>query len=314
MWVALMLSGCGSNLGSTDQAIQKFGAWTPPVNVGPPLNTQYNDTYAFVTRDGLDVYFTSDRPGGLGGDDLWMSHRETVDSTWQEPTNLAVLNTAAADSLAVLSFDEETMIFSSTRAGGCGASDVWMSKRAHRDAEWSTPFNIGCVVNTGAAEQAPALLAGKTHHHSPTTLFYGSNRAGGLGDFDVYASSSDDPGLAAASFGPGVLVPELSSAGRDTRVWPRRDGLEIFITSDRAGGVGKIDLWVATRASRDDKWSKPVDIAAPINSVGDDGSPQLSQDGGTLYFFSNRAGGLGGRDIYFTTRPFLVDDEDDDDE
>ena len=70
----------------------EFGAWSAPINVGPPLNTQYNDTYPILTADGLTVYFTSDRPGGLGGDDLWVSRRESTDSAWEEPENLAVLN------------------------------------------------------------------------------------------------------------------------------------------------------------------------------------------------------------------------------
>ena len=58
----------------------EFGAWSAPINVGPPLNTQSNDTYPILTADGLTIYFTSDRPGGLGGDDLWVSRRESTDS------------------------------------------------------------------------------------------------------------------------------------------------------------------------------------------------------------------------------------------
>ena len=57
----------------------KFGAWSEPINVGPPINTEYNDTYPILTADGLTIYFTSDRPGGLGGDDIWVSRRETTD-------------------------------------------------------------------------------------------------------------------------------------------------------------------------------------------------------------------------------------------
>jgi WD40-like Beta Propeller Repeat len=58
----------------------EFGAWSVPINVGPSLNTEYNDMYAILTADGLTVYFTSDRPGGLGLDDLWVSRRESTDS------------------------------------------------------------------------------------------------------------------------------------------------------------------------------------------------------------------------------------------
>lgn len=290
----------------------QFGAWSAPVNVGAPLNSAFNDGYAVFTRDTLTVYFTSDRPGGKGGDDLWTAHRETVDSAWDAPVNLAVLNSAAADSLSVLSFREDTMFFASTRAGGCGMSDLWMAKRDHH-GEWSAPFNMGCVVNTGANENAPAPLAGKKHQHTPTILYHGSNRAGGIGDFDVYATTSDDPDLSPASFTKSKLVKELSSPKRDTRVWVRKDGLEVYITSDRLGGVGAIDLWVSERASRDDAWGTPVNATA-LNSVKDDGSPWLTKDGTTMYLFSNRAGGLGLRDIWVSTRPSLDDVDEEDDE
>jgi len=310
---SIVLSGFAApNLGTTEGMVMQFGDWSTPVNVGAPLNTAFNDGYAVFTRDMLTVYFTSDRPGGKGGDDLWTAHRETVDSPWDAPVNLAVLNSPANDSLSVLSFREDTMFFASTRPGGCGLSDLWMARMA--DKEWTAPFNMGCVVNTGANENAPAPLAGKNHRHTPTILYFGSNRAGGVGDFDVYETSSNDPDLSPTSFGNGKLVEELSSPKRDTRVWVRKDGLEIFITSDRLGGVGAIDIWTATRASRDDVWSTPMNATA-LNSVKDDGSPWLTKDGATMYLFSNREGGLGLRDIWVSTRPPLDDvDEDEDSE
>ena len=64
-------------------------------------------------------------------------------------------------------------------------------------------------------------------------------------------------------FGPGALVPEFSSPGRDTRIFIRRDGLEVFITSDRTGGQGLIDIWTSTRDTLSDPWSTPVDLPVP---------------------------------------------------
>jgi len=294
---------------STSQPLTHFGPWSAPVNVGAPLNTEFNDSYAVVMRNGLTVYFTSDRPG-KGGDDLWVSHRATTADPWGTPENLAILNSTAGDSLAVFSTDEKIMYFASTRPGGCGLSDLWTS-RLSKEAGWSVPQNLGCVVNTAANENAPAFYAGKHHE---TILYFGSNRPGGLGDFDIYQTKSTDKYLADASFGAGVLVPELSSPKRDTRTFVRKDGLEIFITSDRDGGNGLIDIWVATRAHVDDVWSTPVNLGAIVNSDKDDGSPALSRDGTTLHFFSNRAGGLGLRDIYMTQRVRTdADDQDEDD-
>jgi WD40 repeat protein len=285
--------------GSSPHSTDTYGDWSSPQNVGAPVNTDANDTYAFLSRDELTMYFTSDRPGGLGGDDLWYTTRASLDDAWEIPTNMSVLNSPLADSLAVLSSDEHVMFFHSTRLGGCGAGDVWMTRRHNkRTQEWGPPVNLGCVVNTAATEIAPAFF--ENPETAQVTLFYGSNRPGSQG-FDVYASPVGEDGY----FGPGMLVPEFSSPGRDTRIFIRKDGLEVFITSDRTGGQGNIDIWTSTRETLSDPWPlTPIDLPSPVNGTCDDGSPWLSRDGTTLYFFSSRTAGseCGKRDIWYTTR------------
>ncbi len=277
-----------------------FGEWSTPVNVGWPVNTGDNDNYAVLSRDELTMYFTSDRYGTLGGDDLWFTTRESVDAPWDEPRNMGpVINTIYADSLPVLSSNQHIMYFYSTRPGGCGEGiqgDIWMTRRRNARSAWEEPTNVGCVLNTPATEIAPAFF--EDPETEQAFLFYGSNRTGGLGDFDIYVSPLGDHGYAAGS---GVLVAELSSAARDTRIFIRKDGLEAFVTSSRAGGLG-LDIWVSTRDALSDAWSVPVNLGPPVNSAFEDGSPWLSRDGTTLYFFSARDGGYGKRDIWYTRR------------
>ena len=88
--------------GTSRQSTETFGQWSTLVHVGSPINTPYNDTYAILSRDGLTMYLTSDRPGSVGGDDLWFATRESVDAPWGDPQNMSVLNTAAMDSLATI--------------------------------------------------------------------------------------------------------------------------------------------------------------------------------------------------------------------
>ena len=288
---------------SAPRTAETFGEWSLPVNVGPPLNTPDNDNYAVLSRNELTIYFTSDRPGGFGGDDLWFATRESVDALWGEPQNMGVvINTAAADSLSVLSSNEHVMYFHSTRDGGCGLGDIWMTRRRNRHSDWGAPTNLGCVLNTTAVEIAPAFF--EDPETDQAWLFYGSNRPGGIGDFDVYASPLGEDGAA----GPGVLVPEFSSPARDTRIFIRKDGREAFVTTNRVGGQGLIDIWVSTREGLSDPWSVPKNLGSPVNSEFDDGSPWLSKDRTTLYFFSTRPGGYGKRDIWYTTRA-KTDDE-----
>jgi len=132
-----------------------------------------------------------------------------------------------------------------------------------------------------------------------TSIYFNSiSRTEGPGDFDIYVSTQRENG----TFGPAKVVRELSSPKRDTRTAIRNDGLEMFLTSNRDGGFGLIDLWVATRESTSDVWSTPTNLGPTINTAYNDGGPALSCDGTTLYFYSERPGGSGGRDLYVTTR------------
>jgi len=320
--IVLCLLGCYAAMSrSSPRAAQIFGDWSAPTNPGPPLNTPYNDNYAVLSKDQLTIYFTSNRPGGLGSDDLWFATRESVDLPWQEPQNLGTpetpINTAYIDSLPFLSANERGLYFYSTRPGPCGATatgpgDIWVTRRRNKHAHWEEPTNLGCVLNTSADEIAPAFF--RDPASGQAWLFYGSNRVVpgvscvipgvSICDYDVYASPLGEHGVA----GPGILVPEFSSPGRDTRIFIRKDGLEAFITSNRVGSQG-IDIWVSTRDTLSDPWSAPTNLGFPFNSTADDGSPWLSKDGKTLYFFSTRTGGgaQGGRDIWYTTRRKLTD-------
>jgi hypothetical protein len=219
-----------------------------------------------------------------------------------------LVNSEADDSLPFLSPNEHVLYFHSARVRpeSCGGQgDIWMTRRRNKHSEWKQPTNLDCAplgANTSATETAPALF------EDPTTeqawLFYGSDRTGGPGDFDVYASPLGGDGSA----GPGILFPQFSSPKRDTRIFIRKDGLEAFITSNRLGSLNaSLDIWVSLRGTLSDEWSAPTNLGTPVNSLFDDVAPWLSKDGTTLYFSSNRAGAIGLRDIWYSTRVKLND-------
>ena len=96
------------------------------------LNTASNDFRPNLRRDGLEVFFDSNRSGGIGGLDLWMSTRASTSDPWSSPTNLgANVNSVANDLRASLSWDGTTLYFGSTRAGGEGSQDVYVTERAN---------------------------------------------------------------------------------------------------------------------------------------------------------------------------------------
>jgi hypothetical protein len=71
--------------------------WSTPVNLGPVVNSAANDLAAELSKDGLSLYFASNRPGGAGANDLYVSQRTTVNDPWRAPTNLAMLNSSFGD-------------------------------------------------------------------------------------------------------------------------------------------------------------------------------------------------------------------------
>ena len=278
---------------------RRFSDWSAPVYLGPVINSASNDQQPAIAKNGLSMYFSSNRPGGLGGFDMYVSQRESFDDPWGQPVNLGpTLNTASNEGNPAFSRDEHLMFFQSDRSGGFGGIDIWVSRRCHKhdDFDWQPAVNLGAGLNSAAGDNAPSYF--ENDDEGVPQLYFASNRPGGFGGLDIYLSEQTADG----SFGPAVLVTELSSPGGDSRPSIRRDGLEIFLQSDRTGTMGGVDLWVATRKSTLDAWSTPVNLGDTINSAFSEQNPYLSFDGRTLLFASDRPGGSGGPDLYMSTR------------
>src|SRR6266576_1729405 len=131
-----------------------------------------------------------------------------ANSEWSAPVNLgAPVNSAASEMNAALSPDELSLYFVSTRAGGVGGADIWVSRRASPDAPWGDPVNLGPNVNGPGIDASPAVSV------DGHLLFFSSDRSGGHGSNDLYVArrtdKSDDLG-----WGPAVnLGPDVNTAG-----------------------------------------------------------------------------------------------------
>ena len=279
---------------TNDFAPTSFSVFSLPQNIGPPVNSGDTQNNVSIAPNGLSLYFSSNRPG-FGSLDIWVSQRPTRTAAWGTPQNLgAVVNSASNENLPSLSPDGKTLFFSCSCPDAFGGPDVYMATRTdvNNDFGWTAPVNLGAVINTPDIEWGPGYF------EDPTTgtgiLYFSSNRAGGLGDSDIFQSTRNANG----TFNAPTNVAALNSPSLDRGLNVRRDGLEIFLASERDGGLGGSDIWVATRASVSAPWNPPVNLAA-VNSSGSDQSPSLSADGSILYFSSSRDGSL---DIYTAVR------------
>jgi hypothetical protein len=168
-------------LASRPAAAPVFSDWAAPVNLGPVVNSTSFDGGPGISKDGLSLYFQSNRPGGFGGMDIWVAQRPTVDAPWGAPVNLgSAINTNFADTVPTFSRDGHWMFFASTRPGGFGSNDIWASWRAHvhDDFGWQPPFNLGANINSAFFDAGPTFF--ENDDVGVPLLFFTSSRPGGL--------------------------------------------------------------------------------------------------------------------------------------
>lgn len=159
--------------------------WSPPVNIGVFINSTSDDDGPAISADRLSLYFNSNRPGGSGGQDIYVAQRDDEEDPWGSPVNLAMVNTSANEFAPAFSHDERHMFFASNRPGGKGGFDLWVSFREDPDDDfgWQAPVNLA-VVNTTSNEAGPGWL----REGADEILYLTSNRPGGAGAADIYAS------------------------------------------------------------------------------------------------------------------------------
>ena len=277
-------------VGAEALSAAQFSEWSAPVNLGPAVNSPFVDNLPILSKDGQSLYFTSNRPGGVGALDLWVSRRVAVDESWGPPVNLgAMVNSEANDAAPELSRDGHYLYLTSNRPGTVGSNDIWVAWRAdiHDDLAWEAPVNLGPPISGPAFDAGAALRRAE---------FY-FTRGPASTALDIYVSD-----MLGNSFDEPRLVAELSSAANEQRPTIRYDARELFLSSNRPGGFGEDDLWVATRPGAAGFWTSPRNLGAAINTPFVESQPGLSEDGTMLFFTSNRPGGSGGLDLYVSTR------------
>ena len=280
-------------------AVSTFSDWSSPVNLGPVVNSTSGDFAPAVSKNGLSLYFSSDRAGSLGASDIWVAQRNSGDDPWGVPVNLgAPINTPFGERAPSFSRDGHWMFFVSDRPGTVGGDDIWAAWRTniHDDFSWQLPINLGGGINSITFDAGSTFF--ENEDAGTPLIFFGSTRPGGPGGEDLYVSAQTADG----SFGPAIVIAELSSPQADRRPTIRFDGLEIIFFSNRPGTFGGADLWASSRQTVFERWSAPLNLGHVVNSAANEAPSYLSSDGLALFMTSDRPGGFGGTDLYVTTR------------
>ncbi|MCB2378150.1 OmpA family protein [Hymenobacter sp. BT635] len=155
-------------------------SWADAEPLPKPINSQYNEGSACITKDGKTLYFARcECPTCHGNCDLYVSTFK--EGQWTMPKSLgSTVNSPAWDSQPTLSRNEDTLYFASDRLGGFGLSDIWYTAK-NKAGQWTKAQNLGPVVNTRESEVSP-------YYHPLYNVLYFSSRGQLLnyGDFDIY--------------------------------------------------------------------------------------------------------------------------------
>jgi Tol biopolymer transport system component len=231
-------SGRPGGLGSDDiyRATRIGSASFDSGTLVPELSTTGPEGAPDLSPDGLTVYWSSNRAGGVGGNDIWTATRPNLGASFGPAENLTTVNSTESETGPAISADGLDLFFSSRRPGGPGSVNVWTASRPSTALDFGAPVLFG-VVNIGDAEGS------LTMSEDGLTILFDSRLAGGRAN--LYMTTRADRN---ASFSPPELVSELNSAESDYSPDFARGDTEIYFTSNRDGGAGFDDIYVSARS------------------------------------------------------------------
>jgi outer membrane protein OmpA-like peptidoglycan-associated protein len=156
------------------------GQWSEPKPMGKPINTAYAETTVSLTPDGNTLFFASNREGGIGGLDIWLTHKDKK-GNWDDPINLgSEINTPYDEDGPFIGYDGKTLFFSSAGGEGMGGFDIYRVVYDSAANGWEAPENMGYPINTPDHDI----------YFVPTKdgkdAFYSSVRDDGYGNSDIY--------------------------------------------------------------------------------------------------------------------------------
>lgn len=279
-----------------------------PVNIGPGINTKYDEYFPTITVDGKTILFTrripDERVEGQRKEqeDFYVS--QLGSNMWETavamPTNINTVNnegapTISADgrSLVFVGCPDASGEYYGENRTGKGSCDLFFTKKL--GSRWSDPVNIPGGINSFHWETQPSLSSdGKTIY-----FIRGIRGKNQTDNSDIYLARLQDNGSWST---PERLPDNINTNYPEESVLIHPDGKTLYFASRGHVGMGGSDLFMS-KLGDDGKWSDPINLGYPINTRYDENSLMVSPDGEIAFFASNREGGYGGLDIYYFDMP-----------
>lgn len=264
-----------------------------PINLGPSINSQYEEYFPALTVDDSSLVFTRRFPRNQHTtantpeeEDLYIS-RLGKDGAWQQAQRISEpLNSHDNEGAQCISQDGRIMFFTACgREDGAGRCDIYMCVR--RGGRWSKPRNLGPAVNSGGWESQPSFsIDGRT-------LYFVSDRPGGYGGMDIWMTTFENGHFTT----PQNLGPEVNTAEDETCPFIHFDDQTLYFASKGHVGMGGSDLYLSRRQA-DGSWGQAQNLGYPINTEADESGLVVDFFAQKAYMASNRLGGYGGMDIF----------------
>ncbi len=210
-------------------SVKENDIWSKALSMGEPLNSAGNEGAQTLLVDGRVMYFTAcNRPNGKGRCDIYKSELEN--NEWTEPVNISSpVNTEAWEAQPSISPDGKTLYFISNRSGGQGQKDIWMSNLLP-DGNWNRPVNLGNKINTPGQEQSPFI------HPDNKTLYFASDGHTGMGGFDLFKTTRKDDGTWSEPINLGYPI---NTTFDEIGLIVNAKGDKAFFSSDRLSNKGR---------------------------------------------------------------------------
>ena len=206
--------------------------WGKPVNLGSPINTETHDACVTLSKDGQQMYiYRTDKELATGH--IYVS--QNIDNKWSAPVlfDAHINSENSSESSISISPDQNTIYFSSTRAGGYGGKDIYRVTKMP-DSTWSLPMNLGPIINTPWDEDAPFI------HPDGITLYFSSKGHKNMGSYDIFKSTKLENGNWSS---PENLGYPVNSVMDDIYFVATFDGRQVYFSSNRDEGKGNMDIY-----------------------------------------------------------------------